>query len=92
MTNLHGGIISRNISGIEPIMAAKRKTSRESVRAYRQRMRRNGFRQVNLWVPDTRAPGFIKECRRQSRLASVSKESEVDEFLLGAVGAVEGWT
>ena len=73
-------------------MAAKRKSARESVQAYRQRMRRNGFRQVNLWVPDTRSPEFIKECRRQSRLASAAKQREVDELLLGAVGTVDGWT
>jgi hypothetical protein len=55
-------------------------------------MRRNGFRQVDLWVPDTRAPDFIKECRRQSRLASTTKEHEADDLLLGGAGAVDGWT
>ncbi|MGH8317714.1 MAG: antitoxin MazE family protein [Steroidobacteraceae bacterium] len=73
-------------------MAARRKTAQESVRAYRQRMRRNGFRQVNLWVPDTRSPDFIKECRRQSRLASATTDAELNRFLLGAAGAVDGWT
>ncbi len=73
-------------------MAAKRKTDHQSVRAYRQRMRRNGFRQVNLWVPDTRAPDFIKECRRQSRLASSAEHEKLDELLLGAAGMVDGWT
>jgi hypothetical protein len=73
-------------------MTAKRRTARESVRAYRQRMRRNGFRQVNLWVPDTRAPDFIKECRRQSRLASSADQEELDKLLLGAAGMVDGWT
>ncbi|MGH8133940.1 MAG: antitoxin MazE family protein [Steroidobacteraceae bacterium] len=73
-------------------MAAKRKSAQESVRAYRQRMRRNGFRQVNLWVPDTRSPEFIRECRRQSRLASAARQRVVNELLLGAAGAVDGWT
>jgi len=31
-------------------------------------MQRTGLRLMQLWVPDTRAPGFAKECRRQSLL------------------------
>jgi hypothetical protein len=73
-------------------MRAKRKTVQKSVQAYRQRMQRYGFRQVNLWVPDTRAPDFVKECRRQSRLASAGLEGEIDELLLGVAGTVDGWT
>ncbi len=73
-------------------MAAKRKTAQENIRAYRQRMRRKGFRQVNLWVPDTRAPEFAKECRRQSRLASAKEPGEVDELLAAAARSVDGWT
>lgn len=73
-------------------MAAKRGAAHGSVQAYRQRMRRNGFRQVNLWVPDTRAPAFIKECRRQSRLVSSAEQEKLDELLLGAAGMVDGWT
>lgn len=73
-------------------MAAKRKSARESIRAYRQRMQRKGFRQVNLWVPDTRAPEFAKECRRQSRLASATEPSEIDELLAAAARSVDGWT
>ena len=73
-------------------MTLKRKTARESIEAYRQRMRRKGFRQVNLWVPDTRAPEFVKECRRQSRLASSAEPSEIDDLLSAAAGSVDGWT
>lgn len=29
-----------------------------------------GLRPVQIWVPDTRRPGFEQECRRQSLLAS----------------------
>lgn len=33
--------------------------------SYRKRMRESGLRPVQLWVPDTRNPAFIKECKRQ---------------------------
>jgi hypothetical protein len=32
--------------------------------------RKAGLRPVEIWVPDTRQPGFAAECRRQSRLAA----------------------
>ena len=31
-------------------------------------MRAKGLRQIQLWVPDPRSPGFTEECRRQSLL------------------------
>jgi hypothetical protein len=50
--------------------ANSKPTSR--IQKYRARMRREGFRQVNLWVPDTRSAVFARECKRQSRLAARS--------------------
>jgi len=69
-----------------------RDAGRQSVERYRERMRAAGFRLVQLWVPDIRAPLFPRECRRQSRLASrQAHESEVlDE--IEALHDDEGWT
>ncbi|CAN7774783.1 antitoxin MazE family protein [Paraburkholderia hospita] len=39
-----------------------------SSREKRRDLRRAGLRPITIWVPDTRAPGFAEECRRQSRL------------------------
>lgn len=36
------------------------------MKQYRDRLRAAGLRPIQLWVPDTRAPGFSAECRRQS--------------------------
>jgi Antitoxin MazE-like len=38
------------------------------VQKHRAKLRAAGLRLVQIWVPDTRRPGFAKECRRQSRL------------------------
>ncbi|ANY14411.1 antitoxin MazE family protein [Bordetella pseudohinzii] len=53
-----------------------------------------GLRLVEIWVPDTRLPGFAEECRRQSRaIASSSKTDEqVERLMDDAVAAVDGWT
>lgn len=41
---------------------------RKRVAAHRAELRRRGLRPIQIWVPDTRAPGFAEEARRQSRL------------------------
>lgn len=52
--------------------------TRERVRAYRQRLRQQGLRPMQIWVPDVRAPEFVAEARRQSALVGAS-EHEADE-------------
>jgi hypothetical protein len=67
-------------------------SGRRSVERYRARMRRAGFRLVQLWVPDTRAPRFAAECRRQSRLAS--RHPHETEILaeIESLQDHDGWT
>lgn len=56
-------------------------------------MRRSGLRLVQLWIPDTRAPGFAEECRRQSRAATKRKRGESDVLRwLEEAHDDEGWT
>ena len=74
-------------------MAGKRNAAHESVRVYRAKMKQQGFRQISIWVPDTKSPKFRKECRRQSRLASAAGHSkQLEDLLVLAAGSVEGWT
>jgi hypothetical protein len=47
----------------------------ERVERRRSKLRAAGLRPVQIWVPDTRAPGFAEECQRQSRLI---RDSETD--------------
>lgn len=52
------------------------------VAEHRAKLRESGLRPVQLWVPDTRAPGFAEECRRQSRaLLDDPHENEVVDWL-----------
>lgn len=51
-------------------MTRSRKTNIEKVRDHRARLRAQGLRPVQIWVPDTRGPGFAAEARRQSLLLS----------------------
>ena len=47
----------------------------ERVARRRAKLRAAGLRPVQKWFPDTRDPGFVEECRRQSRLI---RDSETD--------------
>ena len=51
-------------------------TPQEKQSRYRRRLRRNGLRPVQIWVPDTRAAGFAGECRQQARLAARSAQEK----------------
>ena len=48
----------------------------ERVERRRAKLRAAGLRPVQIWVPDTRAPGFAEECARQSRLIRDSETTE----------------
>jgi hypothetical protein len=62
--------------------AKRPKPSRDKVRAHRERLRRQGLRPIQIWVPDVRSPEFQTEARRQSVLvARSSREREDQEFV-----------
>lgn len=66
-------------------------TSSHRVQKHRAGLRASGLRPVQIWVPDTRRPGFAEECRRQSRLLrDDARERETLEWLDAAADR-EGW-
>ena len=73
-------------------MKLKRKSgSGANVQRFRERMRERGFRLIQIWVPDTRAAAFAKECRRQSLLVARDRaEREIMKELEG-VQDTSGW-
>lgn len=63
----------------------------ERVGRYRTNLREAGLRPVQIWVPDTRKPGFAEECRRQSSLLKDDpQEQEVLDWLEQAADT-DGW-
>ena len=56
-----------------------RSAVRSRVAAHRAQLRARGLRPIQIWVPDTRAPGFAEEARRQSLL--VAAESDFDDMM-----------
>ena len=68
----------------------KRKMTREKVRAHRERLRRQGLRPIQIWVPDVRAPGFRDEARRQSLAVAMSPGEARDQAFIDAVSDPDG--
>ena len=55
-------------------------TSAQRVEKRRAALRAQGLRPIQIWVPDTRAPGFAEECARQA--AIVDAENRADPELM----------
>ena len=85
------GCVTCSASGRDMVMAS---TAAARVRKRRAALREAGLRPVQIWVPDTRRPGFAEECRRQSLLAAASDLADegLAAFLDEALGGIEGWT
>jgi hypothetical protein len=65
--------------------------SAEELRRESDRLRAAGLRPVEIWVPNTRAPHFLAEARRQSLLVSRQpSEQEILDFIEAAAD-LEGW-
>jgi hypothetical protein len=64
--------------------APKPKPSRVKVRAHRERLRRQGLRPIQIWVPDVRAPAFRSEARRQSLAVAASARAHGDQAFIDA--------
>jgi hypothetical protein len=64
------------------------------VKKHRDALRKAGLRPVQLWVPDTRRPDFVEECRRQCLLTAEadSADSDMQRFMDEALADTDGWT
>ena len=61
------------------------KPSRVKVREHRERLRSQGLRPIQIWVPDVRAPSFRSEAHRQSLAVAASTHAVEDQTFIDAV-------
>jgi len=61
------------------------------VQKRRDALRAAGLRPVQIWIPDTRRPGFSEECRRQARIVAAADraEHELGDFLDAALADLD---
>jgi hypothetical protein len=61
------------------------KSSRAKVSAHHRRLRAQGLRPIQIWVPDVRAPSFKAQAHRQSLAVATSLQANEDQSLIDAV-------
>jgi hypothetical protein len=61
--------------------------TRDKVHAHRQRLRAQGLRPIQIWVPDTRSPKFAAQASRQSRLVASSRHASEDRAFIDALSS-----
>jgi hypothetical protein len=61
------------------------RSSGDKVRAHRDRLRQQGLRPIQIWVPDVRSPEFVREAHRQSLAVAQSLHEGEDQDFIDAV-------
>lgn len=69
--------------------ASGAKPSREKVREHRERLRAQGLRPIQIWVPDVRAASFRTQAHQQSLAVAASKGAQEDQAFIDAVSAID---
>lgn len=65
--------------------ASKPKPTRTKVRRHRERLRAQGLRPIQIWVPDVRTPSFRSAAHRQSLAVARSAHVHEDQAFIDAV-------
>ncbi len=64
------------------------KPTRLKVAEHRARLRAQGLRPIQIWVPDMRAAGFRDAAHRQSTAVADSAASAEDQAFIDAISAL----
>lgn len=65
-------------------------TPTERTSRYRQRLREEGLRPVQLWVPDIRRPAFCATLKKEMASLNAKHEQEALSFI-EAASDLDGW-
>ena len=60
-------------------------SNRERVAKRRAALRAQGLRPKQIWVPDTRIPGFWEEARRQAAAVAASDHEREDQAFIDSL-------
>jgi Protein of unknown function (DUF3018) len=66
------------------------KSSRDKVQAHRKRLRQQGLRPIQIWVPDMRSPAFVTEAHKQSLAVAKSPHARQDQEFIDAISDWSG--
>jgi hypothetical protein len=72
---------------VDLTMTSRTKSPRVKVREHRERLRAQGLRPIQIWVPDVRAAEFRAEAHRQSMVVANSDHARDDQAFVDAASA-----
>ncbi len=64
---------------------SRKNSSAAKVQAHRERLRAQGLRPIQIWVPDTRSQQFAGQAHRQSLAVARSSLADRDQDFIDAV-------
>lgn len=67
------------------IIATRSNSSRDKVREHRKRLRSQGLRPIQIWVPDVHSSVFRSEAHRQSLVVSSSPRAADDQAFVDSI-------
>ncbi len=62
---------------------------RLKVQRHRERLRAQGLRPIQIWVPDVRAASFRAEAHRQSQAVARSAQAVEDQAFIDAISIAD---
>lgn len=65
--------------------SSQSRSSRDKVRAHRERLRQEGLRPIQIWVPDVRSRSFASKAHRQSLAVGKSRHAREDQAFIDAI-------
>ncbi len=63
--------------------------ARDRVAEHRRRMKEQGFRQIQVWVPDVRSDSFARAAHEQSLLAAAADRADDTQDWIDDVSAAD---
>jgi Antitoxin MazE-like len=63
----------------------KHPSSRNKISEHRARLRAQGLRPIQIWVPDTRSRHFAEQAHRQSLIVAASAHAAEDQDFIEAI-------
>lgn len=70
---------------------SKPRTPQQRMAARRARLRAQGLRPVQHWVPDLRNPMVLADIRREAKLIAMHPENDAIDHWIGQVYDWESW-
>jgi hypothetical protein len=72
-------------------MVSRPKSSAQKVQRHRAKLRAQGLKPIQIWMPDVNDPKFIAEAHRQSLAVAQSPHEKEDQAFIDSISELSDW-